>query len=253
VLGPHAAKLVASSEDLPDRVCGGILVNELLDALPTHVVEMTAHGVREVFVARRGEEFIEVLDSPSSSRIPEFLGGKPAMRPGWRAEVNLAALDWIGAAARSLDRGFLIVIDYGHDDAELYSSSHSAGTLSTFHRHTTETPSAPGSSGVAGCLADPGDCDMTAHVDLTAVTKAAEEEGLTTLGRLDQTYFLLGLGLGQLLEASAGPAAADVQRRLALKTLMLPGGLGSTHKVLLFGKGVGTPSLLGCSYRVRLT
>jgi SAM-dependent MidA family methyltransferase len=194
-----------------------------------------------------------VLDAPSTPRLLEFLGSKPPLEPGWRAEVNLAALDWIGEAARSLTRGFLVIIDYGHDDTELYSTSHCAGTVTVFHRHTMENPGAQGQSGVAACLRDPGECDMTAHVDLTAVTAEAERHGFATLGRLDQTYFLLGLGLAELLETSSGSSAADVQRRLALKTLLLPGGLGSTHKVLLFGKGVGAPSVRGCSYRVRLT
>jgi SAM-dependent MidA family methyltransferase len=88
--------------------------------------------------------------------------------------------------------------------------------------------------------------DITAHVDLTGVTRAAERAGLDVLGRLDQTYFLLGLGITEL-------DGLSLQQRLALKTLLLPGGLGSTHKVLMFGRGVGAPSLKSLSYRVRLT
>jgi hypothetical protein len=63
---------------------------------------------------------------------------------------------------------------------------------------------------------------------------------------LDQTYFLLGLGIAEL-------EGLSLQQRLALKTLLLPGGLGSTHKVLIFGRRVGTPRLRGLSYRVRMT
>jgi hypothetical protein len=66
------------------------------------------------------------------------------------------------------------------------------------------------------------------------------------LGRLDQTYLMLGLGIADLDRLS-------LKQRLAIKTLLLPGGLGSTHKVLIFGKGVGTPQLRCCSYRVRMT
>ena len=55
------------------------------------------------------------------------------------------------------------------------------------------------------------------------------------------------------MSSSQGFDPASLHRRLALKTLMLPGGLGSTHKVLSFGKGVGTPALRGCSYRMRVT
>ena len=89
---------------------------------------------------------------------------------------------------------------------------------------------------------------MTAHVDFTSVRAAAEASGLRTLGFLDQTYFLMGL-----VDPERLVAAADLKRRLALKTLLIPGGLGSTMKVLILGKGVGTPALRGCSYRMRVT
>ena len=75
-----------------------------------------------------------------------------------------------------------------------------------------------------------------------------------TLGRLDQTYFLLGLGLGDIISDNASSQTpADIKRRLAFKTLILPGGLGSTLKVLIFGKDVGMPALAGLSFRTRLT
>ncbi len=95
-------------------------------------------------------------------------------------------------------------------------------------------------------LQHPGDQDLTAHVDFTSVRAAAEAEGMTTIGWLDQTYFLLGL-----LPSIADPDSA--LRNPQYKTLMLPGGLGSTHKVLILGKGVGAPALKGCSFTIRVT
>jgi SAM-dependent MidA family methyltransferase len=243
-LGPHAARLKHSSSALPEDIRGVVFANELLDALPTHTVVMTEEGLREVFVDVRDGRFVECFEDPSTPRIVEYLSRAGAsLSRGWRAEVNLAAEDWIKNAAKSLSQGFLIVIDYGHNDKELYGSSHAAGTLTTYKRHTT----------VESCLQSPGECDITAHVDLTAITTAAEHSGLNVLGRLDQTYFMLGLGLDEIMSAETSFDPAALQRRLALKTLLLPGGLGSTHKVLIFGKGVGTPALKGCSYKVRLT
>ena len=93
-------------------------------------------------------------------------------------------------------------------------------------------------------LLEPCEQDITAHVDFTSIRAAAEAEGCVTLGFLDQTYFLLGL---------VGSSLSNLSNRLAFKTLILPGGLGSTMKVLILGKGVGTPKLAGCSYRVRVT
>jgi SAM-dependent MidA family methyltransferase len=244
VLGEHAALLRHSSAALPDRVHGIIFANELLDALPTHAVAMSDRGLREVFVGERDGRFVEHLQEPSTPRIADYLSRAGAeLRPGWRAEVNLAAEDWVRTAAASLDEGFLVIIDYGHDERELYGSSHAAGTLTTFKSHTT----------IADCLQMPGECDMTAHVDLTAVVRAAEAAGLTTLGALDQTYFVLALGTDTLMELDRNFAPGAIERRLALKTLLLPGGLGSTHKVMVFAKGVGKPALKGLSYKVRVT
>ena len=236
-LGPHAGLLAHSSSALPDEVHGVIYANELLDALPTHVVVMSGNGLREVFVDFVDDRFVERAEEVSSPRIAEYLARAGAeMRVGWRAEVNLSAEDWTKSAAVSLRRGFMMLIDYGHDERDLYNASHSAGTLTSYKQH----------SQFADFLQEPGVTDLTAHVDLTAVTRAAERSGLDVLARLDQTYFLLGLGITEL-------EGLSLQQRLALKTLLLPGGLGSTHKVLIFGKGVGTPTLKGCSYRVRLT
>jgi SAM-dependent MidA family methyltransferase len=234
---------LSSLEELPHGVTGVIFANELLDALPTHAVAMSGEGLREVFVDVRNGQFIETLGAPSTPRIAQYLARAGAgLAPGWRAEVNLAAEDWIAHAAQTLERGFLMIIDYGHEEADLYGASHSAGTLTMFKQHTVD-----------GGLEEPGSRDITAHVDLSAVRRAAEHGGLNLLARLDQTYFMMGLGLDDLMNSRQGFDAASLHRRLALKTLMLPGGLGSTHKVLVFGKGVGAPRLRCVAYRERLT
>jgi SAM-dependent MidA family methyltransferase len=236
-LGTHATILEYSAAAVPERITGVILANELLDALPNHSVVMSENGLREVFVDVHKGAFVERLEDPSTPRLAEYLSRAGAVMPvGARAEVNLAAEDWIKSTSRSLAKGFMVIIDYGHHEAELYGGSHATGTLASFKQHTQ----------LSDCLQAPGECDITAHVDLTAVTRAAERSGLTVLGLLDQTYFILGLGIGDLESMS-------LHQRLAMKTLLLPGGLGSTHKVLIFGKDVGTPPLKSLSYRVRLT
>ena len=191
------------------------------------------------------------------------------LEPGWRAEINLRAVDWIRQAAQRLRRGFIILIDYGHEAPDLYGVAHAGGTLATFARHTMAgAESAP----AAPWLMTPGAQDITAHVDFTTVRGTAEAEGLATLGFLDQTYFLMGLleppsrgsrDSARSQDSRSNPEnhahlenpvdLADLESRLALKTLLMPGGLGSTLKVLLLGKGVGTPALRGCSYRMRVT
>jgi len=245
-----ADRLVSSSESLPSSFEGVLIANELLDALPVHQVVMHADGLREVYVdvcdgrlvAREGP-----LSTPALAAYLDRLG--VVLEPGWRVEINLRALDWIRDAAGRLRRGFMILVDYGHEARELYSPTHASGTLTTFARHTMAGPES--SPGTPPWLAQPGEHDITAHVDFTSVRAAAEAEGLTTLGFLDQTYFLLGLANLENPANLANPA--NLKKRLALKTLMMPGGLGSTHKVMILGKGVGKPALLGCSYKMRVT
>jgi SAM-dependent MidA family methyltransferase len=192
-----------------------------------------------------------VEGSPSTPALQAYLDRLGvSLEPGWRVEINLRAIDWVREAARRLERGFMILVDYGHEARELYSATHSAGTLTSFAGHRSAGPES--SPDAPGWLQQPGERDITAHVDFTSVQRAAEDAGFVTLGFLDQTYFLLGIveSLGHL----GNPGNLDdLKRRLALKTLLLPGGLGSTHKVFILGKGVGTPSLVGCSYGGRIT
>jgi SAM-dependent MidA family methyltransferase len=241
-LSPFEGRLASTSAALPRSFSGALMANEWLDALPVHQVVMRREGLREVYVdVDPSGRLLAREDHPSTPELAAYLDALGvSLEPGWRAEIGLDAVAWIREAARRLDRGFLILIDYGHEAKDLYSVGHAGGTLTTFSGHTSGDAGRPGAP---PWLAAPGTRDITAHVDFTSVRRAAEAEGLVTLGFLDQTYFLLGL-LDPALPAG---------RARALKTLVMPGGLGSTMKVLLLGKGVGAPALSGCSFRVRAT
>jgi len=240
-----AGRLVSSSAELPSSFEGILFANELLDALPVHQVVMRRDGLREIYVEGSSGSLRAIEGPPSTPELAAYLDRLGVtLETGWRGEINLRAAAWIQSAARRLTRGFIVVIDYGHEARELYSVTHAGGTLTTFARHTMAGPERPADA--PAWLEDAGEQDITAHVDFTGVRLAGEAAGLTTIGFLDQTYFLMGLG-------AAAIDAGDLKRRLALKTLLMPGGLGSTHKVMIFGKGVGTPALAGCSFRVRVT
>jgi len=246
-LGDISGTLASSSPELPASFSGVLVANELLDALPTHQVVMRDDGLREVYVdvQRGGDQLVAIEGPPSTPALAAYLARLDvSLEPGWRAEINLRAADWTRDAVHRLQRGFLILIDYGHPARELYSVTHATGTLTTFSRHTMAGPERAGQA--PAWLDRPGEQDITAHVDFTGIQRAAEGEGAATLGLLDQTYFLLGVGAAEM-------DGADLKTRLALKTLLMPGGLGSTLKVLILGKNVGSPALRGCSFRVRLT
>ena len=252
-LGPHAGKVASSGPNIPRAIEGAIFANELLDALPPHVLAMTGGGLREVYVDLDDEtgDFAERLGPLSEASLQHVRDRNIRLESGWRAEVAPAAADWVRRAVEALTRGFLLLVDYGHEAHELYSATHAAGTLTTYRRQRSAVA---GGDGPPPWLVDPGECDITAHVDLTLVRDAAEDAGARTLGVLDQTYFLLGLGAVEKANRESDEGGvATLRRRLALKSLLVPGGLGSTHKVMLFGRHVGAPALAGCSYRVRAT
>ncbi len=248
-LGRHARKLASSGPALPSSIEGIVAANELLDAMPTHLVVGRKDGLREIYVDVAGEGLVEREMPPSTPAIGEYFDSLGIrLLPDWHAEVNLRAVEWMREAGGALRRGFLVVIDYGHEAGELYSAAHAQGTLATFTGHVVE---GRGEGRVASWLRDPGASDITAHVDFTSIRRAAEANGLLALCRVDQMHFLLALGIEGRLQDSAGTGAGDIRRRLALKTLLVPGGLGTTHHVMMFGKGVGRPQLRGCRGRAR--
>jgi SAM-dependent MidA family methyltransferase len=251
-LGDVRDRLSSSSAALPDSFEGILLANELLDAMPMHQVVMREEGLREVYVdivdrAPDGATLRSIEGPPSTPALAQYLDRAGVqLDPDIRCEINLRAVEWVREAARRMRRGFMILIDYGHEARELYSMTHSQGTLTTFRGHRSSSAE---DERIPAWLRDPGAQDITAHVDFTSIRAAAESEGMETIAFLDQTYFLLAL----VQTGPSGLMSRDRADSGALKTLVMPGGLGSTMKVLIMGKHVGRPHLTGCSFRVRIT
>jgi len=221
------------------RFTGCIISNELFDAMPVHVVEMTGEGLKELFVGADGDGFVERLRSPSTPELACYLERfLVRLQPGQRAEINLAAPAWIARAAGALTRGFILSVDYGYLAEELYAPQRRDGTLLCYHRHVTgENP-----------FVLVGEQDITTHINFSALMAAGEDAGLSTAWYGEQYRFLLGAGLMEeliRLEALATTEQERLKHRLALKKLMLPeGGMGDTFKVLIQVKGVPNPQLL---------
>jgi SAM-dependent MidA family methyltransferase len=233
-LAAHLSRVVSSSADVPTSYEGILFANELLDAFPVHVVQMSDAGLGEIYVDLKGDGFVERLAAPSTPALAAYLeDADVTLEPGTRGEINLGAVAWIADVAARLRRGFIVLVDYGHEAAELYSAARAQGTLATFHRHLVDAANRT----TPAWLVDPGDRDLTSHVDLTSIRRAAERAGMNTLRVTDQTRFLLEIveQSGLVEELSAPDHLRD---RLALKTLLVPGGLGSTHKVMVFSKGI---------------
>jgi len=237
-LGPHARKLTSSSPDLPDTCDGVIVANELLDAFPVHLVVMTPTGLGEIYVDVDGDSFVQRLGPPSTERLAQYFQDLGiTLHPGATVDVNLAAIDWIRDVSRRLARGFVILIDYGYEAQTMYAGPNAVGTLTAFSRHMADPPSASGHSATPSWLVAPGTRDLTSHVDFTTLRREAARAGLETLMVSSQSRFLL-----DLVERSG--LIGDLERpdrlrdRLALKSLLVPGGLGSSHTVHVFAKHV---------------
>lgn len=243
MLAPHSSRLAWSSPaELSSGslgITGCIYSNELVDALPVHLVEMTGEGLQEVMVAAEEDRFREILAPTSTPELEHFFAVRGiTLAPGQRAEVRLAADGWVKGVAASLERGFVMTIDYGYLAAELYGRMRMNGTLLCYYRHQLEE--------------DPyirvGLQDITTHVDFSSLIQVGETAGLHKIWYGEQYRFLMATGMMEemmALEARPLPEEQRLKDRLALKKLMLPdGGMGDTFKVLVQGKNVGTPDLL---------
>ena len=243
----HAAQLAAhrdcmlrSVPELPTAFDGLLVANELLDAMPAHRVTMTSAGLREVYVGERsGQLGLEVGPLSDPELEAYFVRAGVVLPPGAVADVSPAAVAWAATAARSLTRGALLLVDYGYPAAELFSAHHPDGTLVSYARHRVDAPGAGAdTSRRPAWLLSPGERDLTTHVDFTSVARAAEGHGARQQCLLDQTRFLLGLGLVERFATAGGSGVGDVRWRLAAKSLVGPQGLGGSHKALLLTKGV---------------
>lgn len=242
-LAKHLEKLVWNSPaDLSEgrlRFTGCLLSNELIDAFPVHMVEMTADGLREVYVTEGGDGFAEFLDIPSAPELETYLMRLDiSLDEGQRAEINLNALRWLESAAKALERGYLLTIDYGYQAAEMYGPMRRNGTLLCYFRHAIEEDP----------YIRPGLQDMTSHVDFTTLMERGEEFGLHKIWFGEQYRFLMACGLMEEMMAMEARAETDEERlknRLAMKKLiMTDGGMGDTFRVLVQAKRVEAPQLL---------
>ncbi|MGH2517564.1 MAG: class I SAM-dependent methyltransferase [Ktedonobacterales bacterium] len=231
-------------------ITGCIISNELVDALPVHIVAVHAGILHEVYVTldEQTGALVESLGPPSAPEVAGYLDtyripwrGYP---DGWRAEICLDAIAWMREVAAIPRRGFVLTIDYGDTARRLYTPERQHGTLAVYTGHQM---------GVRP-LAQPGSQDLTAHVNFTALIEAGRAGGLRMAGLTTQGELLRRLGILEEMETLGTrlyPAAdterhtdrgqADHLRRMSLRgaisALLNPHGLGG-FRVLAQHRGV---------------
>ncbi|MDR4496315.1 MAG: SAM-dependent methyltransferase [Candidatus Scalindua sp.] len=215
-----------------EPVKGCFLSNEFVDSLPVHRLIVEDGRLKEIYVGHEDGEFCEIVGELSVSELEEYFMEFPVqLKEGQEAEVNLRAVDWISNMSRSLNKGFVITIDYGYRAVDIYSEDKFKGTLMCYHKHSTnENP-----------FVRVGDQDITSHVNFSSLIKAGEKSGLSTTGFTKQSHFLIALGAIERMIDSPG----DIRRVLAIKNLILPGGMGEVFKVLIQHKSINNPELTG--------
>ena len=227
---------------------GAVVANEFLDVLPVHRVAWRAGRLMERFVdiAPAGDRFEETEGAPSTPALAARLADEGIeLVHGQIAEIRLATDEWLAPMSAGIGRGFATIIDYGRPAAELYGPSRHDGTLRAYSGQRAH--------------ADPfvaiGRQDLTAHVDFTAVERAAATLGWRSLGLTTQAEFLVGSGFGELFAAHQAIPEVEPEAYLALRAaaarLLDPNALGG-FRVLVLGRGVPDDTTLrGLTYRVR--
>ena len=233
---PHLLARVSWLDRLPEHFDGLVLANELLDAMPVHLVVWRNEGICERGAGFANGQFMWA-DRPAGGRLLEraqTLAEEYSLPAGYLSEICLAAPAWTAAWAGILGRGALLLIDYGFPRHEYYHPQRNTGTLMCHYRHHAH--------GEPFYL--PGLQDITAHVDFTAIVEAGSEAGLDFLGYTTQSTFLLNCGLAEVL---ARTPVDDTARYLPLansaQKLISPAEMGELFKVIALGKGIADPLL----------
>jgi len=217
---------VTNESEIPEFT-GVLFANELLDAFPVKLLTRRQGAWYERRVGHDGEKFFLAETA--------FSGTAPAVATGieeFNTEVCPSLAPWMESVAAKLQRGWIFLIDYGYPRAARFHPARAAGSLAAYRNHQrVENP-----------LADPGQQDLTTHVDFTAVARAAQEAGLSLAGFTDQHHALTSLAVRAfpaMPEEELSTSAAREMR--ALRQLLHPESMGTSFKFLALAKNTSAP------------
>jgi len=233
--GIHEMERFVWIDRLPEKIRGFVVANELLDVIPCSLLHRTGEDILE-----RGVILTEAGFAFDDQRLAEGEMKRRAQAvfpPGdydYVSEVNFAAEGLVRTIAASLEAGLALFIDYGFPEREYYHPQRSMGTMRCHYRHRVHDDP----------FFLPGLQDITAHVDFTAMARAAESAGAEVVGFTTQAYFLISCGLGMLV--SAGDPTMTLSRLKGtsqIHRLINPAEMGELFKVLGFSRNLDGPVL----------
>ena len=228
---PHLKDRVRWLDELPEKISGAVIANEVLDALPVHLVRWRDSALTERGVADSTNGFIwqecpigdaALLQAAQQTRVPD----------DYVSEICLAARGLITSLAQRLQQGALLFIDYGFGAREFYHPQRSEGTLMCHYRHHAHDDP----------FYLPGLQDITAHVNFTDIAECGIDAGLELLGYTSQAYFLINNGLADLMnEVSPENVRAYLPLSAQMQKLTSPAEMGDLFKAIALGKGMEAP------------
>ncbi len=208
---------------------GIVFSNEFVDALPVHRARYRSGSIQEQYVTTASADSMThlwlVWANPSTKRLSEYVERADLrLTDGQTIEINLDAIDWLERIARTLERGWVVTIDYGDVAQEVYTPDRKSGTLRSFYRHRL----------IDSPLERIGEQDITASVDFSGLIEYGRDFGLELVSYERQTAFLIRMGL---IERIAGHRSSDSLEdpieRLAVKNLFVPGGVSDSFRILI--------------------
>jgi SAM-dependent MidA family methyltransferase len=212
---------------LPWDITGIVFSNEFFDALPVHRVRIRHGELLELYVREVDGKISEEEGVLSDQAIRDYMSlAFPEWHEGWTYEVNLEMLSVLADLDRRVTSGFVVTLDYGYDWQEYDSAERSEGTLLCYREHQANTD----------LYKNPGEQDMTAHVNFDVLRKMGEEYGWSNDPLQTQRQFLMSFGLEQYLIREESEGLFNPERledRLGLKQLLIPGGISDTIKVMV--------------------
>ena len=225
---PHLLDRMHWLDELPEKFSGAIVANEVLDALPVHLVRWRDSAITERGVALAEHGFIwqertitdtALLQAAQLINVPE----------DYVSEICLAARGLINSLAQRLDHGAMLFIDYGFGAREFYHPQRSSGTLMCHYRHHAHDDP----------LFLPGLQDITAHVNFTDIAERGIDAGLELVGYTNQAFFLINCGITRFLQDTSPENLRDYLPLSAqLQKLTSPAEMGELFKVIALGKGI---------------
>lgn len=236
---PGLVHKVVWADSLPDAMEGVIIGNEVLDAMPVHLMHWDGKRWMERGVGLAPEEGAEDgsssahrfvwLDRPAPDGVrPPTDRPDSEFVPGTVTETHGQAEAFVATLAQRMTRGAAFFLDYGFPESEYYHPQRLGGTLMCHHLHQSDPDP----------LVKVGEKDITSHVNFTGIALAGQEAEWEVLGYTSQGRFLTNCGLGEAL-ARTGQASTieQLKSRAAMQMLLAEHEMGELFKVIGFVKG----------------